>query len=429
MENAGVYIPSARIWELMDSEAAGVWIDQSLDKPKLWMVAKLPMNVIRAIHVGASVYLCAWVVEIKRIQVAVCGLKIDDNSKQPLIVYSACRNEEQVCALRTLLKTSSFPLQIHNEIKLLLLHLECAILSEQVQSVINALFPICNFQGIENRNIRLQALDIIQASLDGNRLHNQIKAYCILPLQFEKKLLKSYSPTTGEVSLDDRDEGFELEKFVFELFDWLCPFGTFLQPKFKKGKQEKELCDILAVSRCRESQEEGIFVIQCKAASEWTDGLSRTTQRRSSSIQKGIMSAIGQLKGAIRTLQSGTNIYKADGSPIDVDPESLTEKELAEPIEFTERAKKVGHAIVLVSEMHGNVNWQKVADELIMAEKSMEYLFHVLDLRELENLISYSQGRPIVLEAYLVRRWEIMVKNKNAFIRSCFILPDSSEKS
>lgn len=63
-ERVLLLIPSSRITERMKLERAGVWLERSAPTPNLWMVAKLPMNVIRAVHAGAAVALELWVVEI-----------------------------------------------------------------------------------------------------------------------------------------------------------------------------------------------------------------------------------------------------------------------------------------------------------------------------------------------------------------------------
>ena len=95
-----VYLPSSRIWNLMKVESAGVWLDRSSSAPELWMVSKLPMNIIRAVNAGAAVSLCAWVVEIDGKQIAAFGLRVDDDLQHPFHVYGACRKQSswKICA-------------------------------------------------------------------------------------------------------------------------------------------------------------------------------------------------------------------------------------------------------------------------------------------------------------------------------------------
>lgn len=121
----------------------------------------------------------------------------------------------------------------------------------------------------------------------------------------------------GLVCLDDKDEGNELERLGFPAFDHLCPFGAFHQPVVEYGGKRRELCDILAISRIREQEDEGIFVVQSKVASATAEGLRRTDTRRAVSIQKNILSAIDQLNGVVRRLRAGDRIFRADGTSVE----------------------------------------------------------------------------------------------------------------
>ena len=91
-----MYLPSSRIRGLLKAEQMGVWLDRSSDAPGLWMVAKLPMNVIRAVNAGAPVSLGAWMVEIDGKRVAAFGFRVDDNPQHPTLYFGACRSAEQV---------------------------------------------------------------------------------------------------------------------------------------------------------------------------------------------------------------------------------------------------------------------------------------------------------------------------------------------
>jgi hypothetical protein len=133
------------------------------------------------------------------------------------------------------------------------------------------------------------------------------------------------------------------------------------------------------------------------------------------------MTAISQLKGAIKRLRAGDPVFRADGTPIEVDSLFPENAAVIEPLNLRERANKVGHGIVLVSDMHDGLDWRKVAGELFEAVKPTKYLLHILDLRELQRLVSHSHGRPAVFETHLVRRWELMVEQGSALVRSHFL--------
>jgi len=405
----------------MRIEAAGVWLDRSSSNSELWVVAKLPMNVIRAIKSGAAVSLRSWVVDIDGKHVTAFGFQVDDNPQQPCLIYGACRTAEQVQNLRSLMAAATFPLQVHNEIFLPVLYASCVIDPQLARPAIDVTVPN-EWPDPEGKQIRARALDVIQASVDWDVLPNAILAHCKQPLTFERMQHVSwYIPSGGTVRLEDQDQGNELERLAFEAFEYLCPFGAYHQPQVKVGGKLRELCDILAVSRRRESDEEGLFIVQSKVASEWAEGLARTTSRRAASIHKSILAAINQLKGAIRQLRAGNFVFRADGTPIEVDPPLPELKTLLEPLNLRERANKVGHGIALVSDMNEDVDWKDVARELIAASAASKYFFHVLDLRELQRLVTYSGGRPALFEGHLVRRWELVVQSGSALVRSSFL--------
>lgn len=418
-----LYIPSSRIRELLKVEQVGVWLDRSSNAPGLWMVAKLPMNVIRAVNAGATVSLGAWVVEIDGKRVAAFGFRVDDNPQHPTLYFGACRSAEQLEDLSALLTMTTFPLQIHNETFLPILHVDCRIIPEQARSVVDRLCLERDYPASQDRGLRVRALDVIAASAEPNAPTDaRLRVSCVQPLVFERtQSLRAYVPGTGLIHLDDPGEGNELERLGFQAFDHLCPFGAFHQPRVGDGRKRRELCDILAVSRVREQEDEGLFVIQSKVASATPETLGRTDARRASSVQKNILCAVDQLRGAIRRLRAGDQIFRSDGTPVEVDPSVPELIGVLEPLNIRERASQVGHGIVLVSDMHPGVDWEAVARELTDASEAVAYLFHVLDLRELEQLVSHSAGRPAMLENYLTQRWRLMAQHKSALVRSQFL--------
>jgi hypothetical protein len=318
---------------------------------------------------------------------------------------------------------TTFPLQIHNETFLPILHVDCRIVPERARSVVDLLRLEYDYPASQDRGLRVQALDVISDSVEPNALADaRLRVSCLQPLVFERtQALGSYVPGTGLIRLDDSDEGNELERLGFQAFDHLCPFGAFHQPLVGDGRRRRELCDILAVSRIREQEDEGLFVIQSKVASATAETLGRTDARRAASVQKNLLCAVDQLRGAIRRLRAGDQIFRSDGTPVEVDPPVPELTGVVEPLNIRERASQVGHAIVLVSDMHPGVDWDAVGHGLIHASEAVGYLFHVLDLRELQRLVSHSAGRPAMLENYLTQRWQLMVQHKSALVRSQFL--------
>ena len=93
---------------------------------------------------------------------------------------------------------------------------------------------------------------------------------------------------------------------------------------------------------------------------------------------------------------------------------------VVEPLDLRQRANEVGNGIVLISDMHDGVDWKAVAKALLDATDSTNYCCHVLDLRELQRLVSLSDGRPAKLEFHLLNRWKLMAQNGSAAVRTLF---------
>jgi hypothetical protein len=70
--------------------------------------------------------------------------------------------------------------------------------------------------------------------------------------------------------------------------------------------------------------------------------------------------------------------------------------------------------------MHEGVDWDEVLYALAKVWVETGYHCQVLDLQELGRLISHSKGRPAMLEGFLLERGQVMVQEKNPFVRVRF---------
>jgi hypothetical protein len=401
----------------MVSELAGVFIDRAFNPPPcLWLVAKLPTNLIREIRVGADLSLMAWMVQVEEHLVLAFGLRVYDDKAAPFTTFGACRSDAEASDLLAVLAGGAFPLQIHNENLLPLFAGDCRFDPSQACTV-TALSPSPVLPGEAGSKVRDRANDAIEVVLEGNA-DPGVRASCELHLTFDRtEALKIHVIDSGDMSLDDEDEGAELERLTFLAFDSLFPFGAFHSPKVGEGRNRRELCDVLGVARELEVGNEGVFVVQNKVAPA---GLNRKTWRQGKSIQNQIMEGIGQLEGAINVLRRGEAIYRDQaGTPIESDPPECAGK--VPPLNLTMRAAEVGEGIVVISDMHHAVDWEAVFFELGRVFLSTRYYCHVLDLRELARLVAHSKGRPALLEGLLLERGKRMFENRTAFVRFHFL--------
>lgn len=290
-----IFVPSQEIHDRLHFELAGVFIDRALTAPHRWLVAKLPTNVIREVRAGAALSLKVWLVAIDDHTIPVFGLTVYDDVIAPRTFFGSCRNDAEADDLWAVLAAGVFPIQFHNENCAPLLYAEGRVDPEAARAVMaKRLTPAV--PGDRGFELRERANDVVEASLQGG--DDRILAACDLRVVFtQTHTIRVLFPELGEVDLTDSDEGGELERLTFRAFESLFPFGTFINPRVGEGAKRRELCDVLAVARVREVGNEGVFVVQNKVASAFTEGLKRTTARRAKSIQKNILAGIGQLGG------------------------------------------------------------------------------------------------------------------------------------
>lgn len=172
---------------------------------------------------------------------------------------------------------------------------------------------------------------------------------------------------------------------------------------------------------------EGLFLVESKALTTNLETLGRTEQRRAAAVEKHVLKAVGQLAGAVKRLKRGDEVLRCDGSPLQADPPTVAG--LVEPIDLLGRAQQVGHAIVVLSDMHPSVDWASTAKALIAARNATGFPFHVMDLRELQRMVSHSRERPVLMEANLARRWETVVKGGSAKVRAMAPPPETESEA
>jgi hypothetical protein len=190
----------------------------------------------------------AWMVQVEEHLVLAFGLRVYDDKVAPFTTFGSCRSDAEVSDLLAVLADGAFPLQIHNENFLPLFADDCRFDAWQAKPV-TVLSPTPMLPGEAGFKVRERANDAVEVVLAG-KAEPSVQASCELRLTFDKaEALKIHVIGSGDMSLDDKDEGAELERLTFLAFDALFPFGAFHSPKVGEGKDRRELCDVLGVAR------------------------------------------------------------------------------------------------------------------------------------------------------------------------------------
>jgi hypothetical protein len=381
-------------------DEGGVWTERSRDG-RLHLAMKAQTHAIRSVHrLNAPISLRIAVIELDGVNLLIFGIRIEDEPGCPNTSFGPLRDERDRDELLELLELSEVRLHVFNELVLNLLCLDCTLPAdarstlEQVAACVPRLthlraVPRAAIDGIMDH---FQALE---AGREGNP-NAVVHAEETLPLAcVDSTELEVVYFGAGRFKLSDLDEGGELERLVYPLLEWLCPTQAYLSPQVGEGPKQRELTDLLAFTPAPECEEEGYFLVEAKALSVVNGKQDKPSDKRGRSVQKDVRKGVRQVLGAAKRVQAGAAIYTPDGDPIDMGA----------------RSKAVGHGIVLLSEMHTWVDWGEVAQLIEDARKRL--LVHVLDLTELQKLVSQSEGRPAVFEHFLIERWKAVMKQRS----------------
>lgn len=398
--------PSEQVWRQMQVENAGLWIERlPLSEPDVGLIAKLPNHLVRAVNLGAEVAILIGVIEVDKTKVVCFGISVADDVVSPFISYGHLGEEWEVEYLKKALRMASIPMQLFNELSLPIFCATCSWEQSVAQEATKLLTDTTPHYTGRLSDITETALDIFQKSYRDKKTDPKTTNIFRVPVTFcDPSRINVHVIGAGEFHLEDKNEGDELERLVFRFFESLCQPNAFHSPTIGEGESKRELTDILAFTSVPECSEEGLFLLETKAMSMFNNSSDRSTERRAKSIQKQIDKAITQLQGAIRQIKMGTTIHSKSN----------------EPINLGDRAKNIGHGIVMVSELHSEVDWSSIFEKICSATEKTRYMIHILDLIELQRLIKYCNGRPALFESHLIERWNAVGRAKNPLMRVKF---------
>ena len=201
-----------------------------------------------------------------------------------------------------------------------------------------------------------------------------------------------------EYTMTQRDEGTVFEQLIFFSMNEIYRGQSFLRPIVKITNRNRELADLLSIDYDNKT----MSIIQAKTIAALEICMKQSSERRSSSIEKQAKKALKQLKGAIRQIRAGNQVFDSNHNQIEIpDP-----------------AKIIIHAIIIVSEFYPFANWKKIGNDLVSISENDQYmaLFHILDLLELQQMVTNSESSNS-FHNYLFQRWVMVKKTGTAYVR------------
>jgi hypothetical protein len=293
------------------------------------------------------------------------GLKIYDDTQKPALLWSVLERKEEKRALISLARGKNCETFLFNEIAVnvaqssLVVDFAGADVTALVQDAVTGQADHDELK--RSNSTILDRLHNASQSAHGIVVANVSNSAQWTPL---KNTLITNSATASLIDLFDTDEGKQQEQIGVWLTDNLHPTGAYYSPQVPKGKQTRELTDILLTYQF------GSFLIESKALSLFARDNLPNRDKLASDVSKHVAKAVSQLRGGIKNLKTGTSVTTLAGDAI--------------VVERTQPA----HAIILIPDMDLIQDPSVYGIDFMRAfSKASSGFLHLLDTSELLRIV------------------------------------------
>lgn len=388
----GMEFSGERVYREIQNEVASLWYLPAYDDGACSLLIKVPTSCCKALIAGCrselvfgtyGPYLCV-------------GVRIFDVPGVPVFIAKVQHEKEEHAALSRALKEHTLSILLFGETDVLLAETTAALSGTEAALAL---------LGCENDwyagpyppaaepvlDIFCSIRDDSQPTLSQTLSTTAVTVQCGSWHTMEHHVYGAN--TYKSIHIGDRNEGEVLEKTAWAALTSVFPGTLYHSPQILAKGKPRELTDVFAF------YSHGSFLIEAKALSVFSAGYERTLDRRTTGVQKQAKKAIGQLIGAAKAFSRGDAIFDAAGKALDID-------RTAPP-----------HCIVLVSELTPAGDWDGIVAQLCDAMAETGAFFHLLDLRELVELLKASSGDPRLLDYNLMRRCQRFYQVKSVFLQ------------
>lgn len=391
-----MHLPNEKIRREMYSEGASLWFTLANDGTEEAILLKAPTTAIKAIVQGCDLHIV-----IGRIGDQTCwGVRIFDVPERALTISGVIRSRDEHQALDRVLAKGSTPLFLYNEMEFCVAWADAILDSSEATAVRRMLqshstpavgpFDECaslaldDFDGVLNGNFG-----------EGSQAEESIGALKITVGAWTAGKITVVGVNDHEhIDISSVDEGAVLEALTWSALESVFPLTLHHGPVVTEGLRERELIDVVS------THEYGSFLIEAKDLSVLRANPQRSHERRVSTLKSHIRKALGQLRGAAKTVMQGTQIRTHEGQVIALN--------LDHPL----------HCIVLVTEFIEDADWDDEFVELCQVAIELKCFAHVLDLRELVTLLKIGRGRATHLDYMLMERAKVCIRHRALHVRS-----------
>ena len=302
--------------EEINREENSLWYKETIGLKRTKLIIKTITPCIKALVAGCPLKL----VFGKKDNYLCIGVRIIDIPDAAMFISKVQYKSEEHRALLYALKEGMFDISLINEMNKLVAWSKIEISKEKALHILKWMEKeSLLYVGTRTKEVDY-AHDCFCVSVESTYKHKFPNAHTIQYIELETKMdfwntidLYFYSDkNTYNFNIKDEDEGGTLEKEIASSLISVFPSTLYKNPKFKRGKNEKELTDILAFYKY------GNFLIETKEISIMDSNFDINKTRRILKIQNKVKQAIKQMTGATKIFMNGTEIYASNNEKINV---------------------------------------------------------------------------------------------------------------
>lgn len=381
----------------INREESSLWYNTTIGLKDTKLIIKTITPCIKALIAGCPLKL----VFGKKDNYLCIGVRIIDIPDGAMFISKVQYKSAEHKALIYALQKGEFDISLLNEMNKLLAWSKVTISKEKSIEILNWLQDESLLYVGAHTNEVDYAHDCFCVSVESTYKYKFPNAHTIPYIEIETTIdswniieLYFYSDKNSyNFDIKDSNEGETFEKEIASALTSVFPSTLYKNPKFKKGKNDKELTDILAFYKY------GSFLIEAKDISIINSGFYTSKARRILRVQNQVKKAIKQMIGATKAFMKETEIYTSNDEKIDVN------------------RFQPPHCIILITEFIHEGDWSEVENLLFNAINETGAMFNIMDLGEFIELLKASSGRPEIVDYNLMQRFRCLIEKHSIHVK------------
>lgn len=381
------------------------------------LVGKMPETTIKALFRGAQCALLLSIVQVEQLGILCLELRVEDEPEHPFSVATPDILPEGLVPLRPILSSKRTTLHCINELDHPTLSAWADLESSAARKALNELDSLdpavlsqaakAPLQIADQERIANLALDQFQRHIYRpitEEIHENILMTRTIGLELQPwppiELVEVRpAEQVGPFRIDDVYEGHKQERSLHLMMGSIYPGRTYRAPEIEDKGKPRELTDIIAFDNS------SLCLIESKATGVLSANFPPKAGRRRDSTTGDISQALGQLRGALKRVRVGKEIFDERG----------------EVIVFPNHETSLAHAIVVLSEMYAFLDWQEIARWIVEygEDDARRALYHVIDVQELGCIVAITQN-PDAFSQLMIQRWATVRERGTAYVRTKF---------